>query len=1380
MKRKSWKRTAAFVTSLAMTTTMLPSDLSGIVTSIVHADEINLSAGSELPETITAGPGETWTVTVLPGTVKDETNGTNAESKTYTGVVKINESGIFDSDDNGALPVATFRDDDDKDNTNITSGLGIYVDSIDAEKKELTLTWEDPVVNEGLHINFEPVWDDIISIKQNGSEVHITGIDQEFTKVKTGYEYVIRSKKALNITPVVLQNENDVRFSAYVKKAEENAADGAKYVYTFVVGRKDVIIAERATEWSVAQSIDPNAQPIKISGDDKNTSIYDVTNSENPAILPNSTVYPDNRYKIGSTIKDIAVFEDTNGNGVLDLTGENKDLRVSSPRSLNSNTNEYEYTFTAPYNDIFITHADQNWNFAVAENGEEITATSTEITDEDVVYHFGFDTSNPITAGSPYDFVVKPIGNADNSENGEAAAVWSTLSCQIVISYKDKNGNVLDAQPENAGSYKAVADIYLYDEEGACSTEGIGDYHIEKEFKISPIDDNLNVSVVDGWTINSVEGVYVAYPNLEILQKPKDQDGAWVRPGITVKNGEKTLDENEDYIIEGEVTSTERGIHTLVIVGINDYDGIVQEFKWYSDAAFKSAIIRADSVEDEDPVKVNGLDYEYGDSFDFALDEFEGDQSGVTYKLTPVFEKELAEKYLVADQEQKLVFRAAYETVFGNFVPPTALPESVNVTEDLLIDVKTFDAAGIMAKLENDKTSTLAAINTLTGINYNENADNLEVITELRDYINEYTVSAVNAEETVATADITVVAKKVKVSFNKESVTYDGKDHRSEFKLFTDEVLEKDADAVNAELGKIAITLGGDTDTEKMPMVNALKYEFKAVPAEVVKALGTNYALLNNIDNGAITITAKVDPINLNGFATASAPETVLVTTGGTNYRKPNITVTTAEGTELFKGYDFYLAGTISANKEGNYTTKIQGKNNYTGTLKLDWSVIDGVSFKKAIALSWMPTTGVINGSGNPAVKFTFNRKEVPEFSEGFEVTALGYVYANQENNNQLTAADLTVENKGKEKNGNTIKVYNAKTPSFSGNYSLSIADKGFGVTARAFVTLKNVATNTEWTVYTDDYAADIMRTDYASAVNAQMTNAFEIAEVQTPPVAYTESSKNKLQAKFTITKNANASENLKVVEAGYIYSNVAEPAGAADISKWQDMTLEAANDTANTFIKKTSKTTANMSSYTVKFVDNGAGVRYRAFIVVENEDGARFIKYINYVGDNTANYGADVTCANYNFADISIKQLKKLVTVTDECVNGNTTANDGKPAARFESTRKLDESAAESDVTVSEYGFIYANGLDSAPDTTDFTVEKANVSATDAFKINKKAGSAISTNGVTYSLNIKKVDNNKVYVRGFVKVKDNKTGIEQYIYADNITANVEDNPVTP
>ena len=40
MKRKSWKRTAAFVTSLAMTTTMLPSDLSGFVTSIVHAETV--------------------------------------------------------------------------------------------------------------------------------------------------------------------------------------------------------------------------------------------------------------------------------------------------------------------------------------------------------------------------------------------------------------------------------------------------------------------------------------------------------------------------------------------------------------------------------------------------------------------------------------------------------------------------------------------------------------------------------------------------------------------------------------------------------------------------------------------------------------------------------------------------------------------------------------------------------------------------------------------------------------------------------------------------------------------------------------------------------------------------------------------------------------------------------------------------------------------------------------------------------------------------------------------------------------------------------------------------------------------------------------------
>ena len=57
MKRKSWKRSAAFVTSLAMTTTMLPGDLSSIVTNVVHADPPVADPGGigieNLPATIT-------------------------------------------------------------------------------------------------------------------------------------------------------------------------------------------------------------------------------------------------------------------------------------------------------------------------------------------------------------------------------------------------------------------------------------------------------------------------------------------------------------------------------------------------------------------------------------------------------------------------------------------------------------------------------------------------------------------------------------------------------------------------------------------------------------------------------------------------------------------------------------------------------------------------------------------------------------------------------------------------------------------------------------------------------------------------------------------------------------------------------------------------------------------------------------------------------------------------------------------------------------------------------------------------------------------------------------------------------------------------------
>ncbi len=1394
MKRKSWKRAAAFVTSLAMTTTMLPSDLSGIVTSIVHADEINLSdlsAGSELSETITAEPGETWKVTVLPGTVKDETNGTNAESKTYTGVVIINESGIFDSNDVQAEAVATFRENkDNRDNT----GLGIYVASVDAEKKELTLTWEDPYVTDGIHINFEPVWNDITSIKQNGNEVHIPGIDQKFTNVKTGYEYVIRSKKALNIDSF----GEDVRFRCSISPAEENAADGAKYIYTFVVGRRNITLALRTIDYTIKN--------VDIKGAKNEAGEYTTELTEQIQDVNDAAIYvdgtttalggtttsvaqlsPDVKYKIVSEKNDLAVFWDSNNNNNFDV----EDQRIASPRSLNTELGKYSYTFTAPYNQIFITRADQNWNFAVTETGDKITATSADIADDSVVYHFGFnvdldggatvngyvpyDPTNidlKIDAGNDvYDFAIKSVGNVNADE---AAAVWSSLSCEVIYSFKNSEGTIIP-KPTNAGTYIVAADVYLYDEEGACSTEGESDYHIEKEFKISPLTSEF---VVELGTSDQGE----AY--VENKAKDRAPDNAFKAPNIIVMDGTAPLTKDTHYVLEGDLTAVTAGTHTLLVVGIGDYDGIIKTYNWTSDAAFDCTIMK---LKGNEIVEADGSEYEYGDSFNFALADFDGNQDDITYQLSSVFENDLATEYLNADADGKLIVKQKYEAVFGanTFVTPTAVPAPVNVTEDFLIDVRTFDDTAIAARLSDDesKAQMLTAIKVLTG---NNTLTYETALKGLHDYINKYTVTALNgdAENPVATAVVTVVPKKVSVSLNQNSVTYDGTDHRSEYKLFTDKVLEKDTNTVNTELGKIAISLTGKT-----AVIDAGNYTFTAATADVARALGTNYEFSNIEADNKISVVTSIEPINLNGFATASAPETTLVTTGGviySAYKKPNITVTAEDGTKLVLGTDYYLAGTISSNKGGDYTTKIHGKNNYTGTITLDWTVLDGASFKKTVNLSWVSATGVINGKGNPAVKFTFNRREVPEFSEGYEVTALGYVYANQEHNGDLTFADLTVDNKNAVKNGNTIKVYKAKTPSFSGNYSLSILDNGYGVTARGFVTIKNIATNTEWTVYTDEYEATptLKRSDYASAVIAQMTDSFTIEEVQTPPVAYTENEKNKLQAKFTITKDAEASESLRVVEAGYIYSNDAAPAATAtDAEKenWKKMTLEAANDTNNAYIKKTSKTTANMSSYTVKFVDKGEGVRYRAFIVVQNEDGAKFTKYIDsYTGSNSAEYTIaenTIKCASYNFAAVSQAQLAALVTVADDCINPASEANDGSPAAQFRTTRTLAPKAA--DVTVSEYGFIYANELDVAPNNVNnFTVEAANESSTDAIKINKRAGSTISTNGSTYTLNIKKVSDKKIYVRGFVKVKDNKTGIEQYVYSSTVKNN--EAPVDP
>ena len=599
-------------------------------------------------------------------------------------------------------------------------------------------------------------------------------------------------------------------------------------------------------------------------------------------------------------------------------------------------------------------------------------------------------------------------------------------------------------------------------------------------------------------------------------------------------------------------------------------------------------------------------------------------------------------------------------------------------------------------------------------------------VDELDDY--NYKVFAFNEEgKKIAESGFSVERKWADVELNKDSIVYDGKDHAGEFNLVAEGLLEKDTDIAKA-IEAI------EWKTEPESIVNAGHYHFIIDSATIVDVLGDNYYYYDNW--GENSFCFDVTPLSLVGFAEASASETYFV--ANDKYQKPTITVTAGEDT-LKAGTDYRLAGTVSAKEAGDYQTRIIGTGNYKGVLTVDWTVLGQADFEEAITLENEAPSAMIV-SGKEAIKFKFNRTKTDK-SAGYEVAEAGYVYSNVAGNN---TKELTLENV----DGTNVKKSISKSTDYNGSYTLRIVDKGNGVSAAGYVTLRNIETGKTFTVYSEK-----LSNGYEYLVNAQMGDAIEL-EYVLPPTAYVVSGKNAVEVKFSREMAKDAEEGLKVAEYGFIYSNAAapDPEEFAEedlyidaLAKWNDLSYDGVDGDVIK-IKSVTSASSNDGTYKLKVVDKGNGIRYRAFVKLQNADGATFVK--------------EMDVKEADFAELSKAQADSLVTVNNVVVNDNVVGN-GYTAAKFKTTRALGEAAG--DVTVLEYGFVYDNtGADIADDKFDVKNE--------GLKKNSKTGDSLDAAG-SYSLTIKYKDENAIRVRGFVKVKDNKTQIESYVYGDIVTA---------
>lgn len=1458
MKRKSWKRTAAFVTSLAMTTTMLPSDLSGIVTSIVHAEEfsdtdvvgatslkfgdilnigckincnyndhndhikvmvngkeiasvsngeeyvvtrkctfyncnldasngrilnlvdsVNFELGDELPNEIVYEAGKTWTVTVLPGTVKDETNGTNAESKTFTGVTKINVGGIFNSEN--AEPVATFRV--NKDDTNDYGGLGIYVASVDAEKKELTLTWEDPVVTEGRHINFGPVWDNITSIEQNGNEVHIPGIDQEFTNVKTGYEYVIRSKKALNITPDVLGFENDVRFSTYIKKAEENAADGAKYVYTFVVGRKNVIIAERATEISGTV---PSYEGAEVT--DTTLKVYEITSTGDVALQDN-TIYPDKQYKIVSTMNNLSVFADKDLDGI-DINPS--DGIIDDGERINYTKTEVEgnycYTFTAPYGNVYyslsLPHTHE-FTWGKSTNEKELVATCRKNGEEnehvtDFTYNYGLKLTNftgenvEIANAGSYAVEFIPLTNngtelvnteAPNEEYDLALDLLNRVYAQRVIKYSTKDLTTGEwsepsstvAKPNSVGTYRVIVDLYETAE--AYNEDEPGNFRFVKEFKIVPADSVLTVSASDVY-LEKVDknGSSAATSGKDYYKANINNNGEWLAPIIRVTNGTTELNVNEDYILEGDVTSATEGAKELAVIGIGAYEGYTGELKWYAPSDLNMYPIKVNGE------AVDGEGYEYGTSLDFSVSGFDGNQDKITYKAVPYQDAMIYECWSALTSDEQQVVRGYFD---GDFVDPVE-PHFIDINEDTVLNVLAENELYTKAKAIEDATDREAALEALgyTGAR------------------KEYVVLAYydNSDNPLTSGTILINAKNVTLSLDDARFTYDGENHIGDYELTTNDLITKDASLLNS-LKNVEIKyidtnwVTGETELKN---VKAGGYTLGYSKSDVEAVIGNNYTIANVSVNETVVpavttpatkptcfaLKAYIDPLNLDGTATATADKTIFVENG--KFQKPVITVTAGDDTLVYNT-DYSLSGAISAKTAGERVTRIVGKGNYTGSLKVSWKVLGAEDFKKAVDVNWNENSPVAmkvtsNGSEVAVVKFSFNRKATTK-ADGYEVTDYGYIYTNAAG---VDASDLTIENSIEDEK--IAQVSSGKT-TFNGNYALKVIERGNGVAARGYVTLKHTATGGTYTVYTNPVAttyATLTASQLSAAINLNYGSATTAADKETALVV---NDQNAIKVKFTRKMAENAAEGITVKDYGFVYTNSAlaakgetetNEAYTARVEKYNRMNVEDADGKVIRVAHPTS-ISKNDGTYNVTIRDKGDAIRYRAYVVLQNSEGATYTKYL------------DIQTAVFD--TLSEAQVNRLVTVETKRLAG-TYDGDGYYAAKFQTVRSLGEGVKTSDVTVLDYGFIYSNTIDEeTANTANFTVEEAekNVSNNPVKKV--KTTNPVATlesgkpgkYGVVIKFDGDEDHSHMINTRGYVKVKDNNTGVVRTVYGDII-----------
>ena len=1274
----TFKRVAAGALSvLTVAAYSMPANVGGFLTGgsalvaygAPDEDGNNLFANLEVGEELTLeGDGITdedeqkWTVTVQSGTIL-ENNKPNTVAKQITNVTTITEAGINYMDGNTAKTVkfvgADLRDHAD-DNC---GGSGIYVAAVDAEKYTLTLTWEDPNPTEGLSsdLSDDGLWNAITEILIDGVNYHTPKSNRILDDLCTGDVIVIKSKEALDIT-------NSVKDLKYTCSYTADDAAAAKYTYTVTVGRHDIDVAIRTTtgQYVVADYVEGDAAP-------EDLAIFEGED-EIAADAGLYTIAPDKEYVIKTAADNLTLFVDADGDNALNVT-KDKQINYTKATVVDEETNAvtgYTYTFTAPYNNIFVTRSlphTHEWKWTANEtkltatcnkNGEE-NAHATSVANYYGIKLNGNAGGKVVLFGSDYDFTFESLENG-TAEADADAALFDAFD-EIVIRYIVK-GELVEEKPAQIGDYKVVADLYIADEDGLYSTDEPGEFRFIKDFTITPATEELTVEV-DG-DYDYVGGI----PKAQDIDWADDNQ-AWLAPDVVVSNNGTPLTAKQ-YVLEGALTATKKGNHTLIVVGQGEYAGCYGELVWYA------------PDDTYDYVIDGAYGYTYGDPINFSLNGYEGDQSKVVYKAESVYDKMRYEWWSGLTDEAKAEWIADYEEDEIDFTEPTE-PEIITVGKDAILDVTTDNSYYVYA--------------------YNEKG------------------------EQIAQSTFGVYPRWADVELNKDSIVYDGKDHAGEFNLVAEGLLEKDTEIAQA-IEAI------EWKTEPESIVNAGHYHFIIDSDTIEDVLGDNYFYYDNW--GENSFCFDVTPLSLVGFAEASASETYFV--ANDKYQKPTITVTAGEDT-LKAGTDYRLAGTVSAKEAGDYQTRIIGTGNYKGVLTVDWTVLGQADFEEAITLENEAPSAMIV-SGKEAIKFKFNRTKTDK-SAGYEVAEAGYVYSNVAGNN---TKELTLENV----DGTNVKKSISKSTDYDGSYTLRIVDKGNGVSAAGYVTLRNIETGKTFTVYSEK-----LSNGYEYLVNAQMGEAIEL-EYVLPPTAYVVSGKNAVEVKFSREMAENAEEGLKVAEYGFIYSNAAapDPEEFAEedlyidaLAKWNDLSYEGVDGDVIK-IKSVTSASSNDGTYKLKVVDKGDGIRYRAFVKLQNADGATFVKEIDVM--------------EADFAELSKAQADSLVTVNDVVVNDNVVGN-GYTAAKFKTTRALGEGIAAGDVTVLEYGFVYDNtGADIADDKFDVKNE--------GLKKNSKTGDSLDAAG-SYSLTIKYKDENAIRVRGFVKVKDNKTQIESYVYGDIVTA---------